>query len=322
MSKIAIIRPKTLKFNLKITDHKNLQHKIRIDRWVGCFFVLSASTCFYLSSATIRWARHYVDTAPAYFVFMRFLLGFIIVCTSLIVKRRSLNANNYVLLIGRAVANTIAVYCFYKAVRITTVAEANILNMTYPVFVAIFAWFFLKKQRNKLDNLCVLIAFAGIYLILGKGQLAIGLRHLWGLASGIGGALAILFLNASRRYHDTETILFYLFGLGTISSYSFFHQAIHWPNAQEVYYLMLCSGLAIAGQYCITFGHRFVTAVEGSIIASSRIPIAACLGPFIAADPFLTIYGWIGTGLIFAVNIFLALQKPKSTPHKATGSAS
>jgi hypothetical protein len=63
------------------------------------------------------------------------------------------------------------------------------------------------------------------------------------------------------------------------------------------------------GQYCITFGYRYVTAVEGGIISSSRILLAATLGPFIASDPFLDLKGWLGAGLIFMVNAALAWRK-------------
>jgi hypothetical protein len=71
------------------------------------------------------------------------------------------------------------------------------------------------------------------------------------------------------------------------------------------------------GQYCITFGYRYVTAVEGGIISSSRILLAATMGPFIAADPFLDYKGWLGAGLIFLVNVALAWRKSKSGRHTA-----
>ena len=283
----------------------------RIKQLVGCLLVFAAAICFYLSTATIRWARSQVDLAPAFFVFVRFLLGFAVVCVSMGLQGRKPVPKRYGLLFGRAVANTVAVYCFYTAVQKTSLAEANILNMTYPVFVVIFSWIFLKQQRDKVMAIGALVAFAGIYLVLAKGALAFSAYHAWGLCSGIFASFAVLFLNVSRRYHDTPTILFYLFGLGVIFTYTLFYKSIHWPTSLECFYLVLCSILAIAGQYCITYGYRFVTAVEGSIISSSRILVAAALGPIIAGDPALTGHGWIGAGLVFGVNVILALRKAK-----------
>lgn len=286
----------------------------KLKQSAGCILVFVAAACYYLSTVVIRKADNHVDLAPAFFVFVRFFLGFTIVCASMLIKGHRLKPKRYDLLIGRAVANGVAVYCFYTAVAKTTLAQANILNMTYPIFVALLSWILLKKQRDLTTTIGAVTAFAGIYLILGQGPLHFGWLHLWGLASGISASFAMIFLNLSRRYHDTETILFYLFGIGSILTYAAFSHAIHWPGPLELYYLALSSGFAIMGQYCITFGYRYVTAVEGGIISSSRILLAATMGPFIAADPFLDLKGWMGAGLIFMVNAALAWRKSKSAP--------
>lgn len=279
---------------------------------IGCLLVFSAAALFYFSTATIRWASGHVDLQPAFFVFVRFVSGFVLVNIILLIKRQPLRARRYDLLAGRAVANTIAVYCFYTAVGKTTLADANILNMTYPVFVAVFSWLVLKHQRDAIMTAGALAAFVGIWLVLARGPMALSRMHLWGLASGISAAWAMIFLNVSRRYHDTQTVLFYLFGLGAIMTYAAFPSAIFWPDRDEAYYLALCSGFAIIGQYCITFGYRYVTAVEGGIISSSRILLAAILGPFIAADPVLQLKGWIGAATIMGVNIVLAVRKARN----------
>lgn len=281
----------------------------KIKQMAGCILVFAAAACYYLSTVVIRRAYGHVPITPAFFVFVRFFLGFVIVCGSILLKGHRLRPKRYSLLIGRAVANGAAVYCFYSAVAKTTLAEANILNMTYPIFVALLSWVFLKKQRDLTTTLGALAAFAGIYLILAPGPLQFGWVHLWGLASGLSASIAMIFLNLSRQYHDTETVLFYLFGIGTLLTYAAFSDAIYWPRPIELYFLALSSGFAILGQYCITFGYRYVTAVEGGIISSSRILLAATMGPFIAADPFLDLRGWLGAGLIFLVNAALAWRK-------------
>ena len=199
--------------------------------------------------------------------------------------------------------------CFYMAVKFTSVAEANILNMTYPLFVAVFSWFFLRGQRDLLSLLIVAVAFSGVWLILSPGDMSSGLGSLWGLGSGITAAVAIIYLNISRRYHDSQTILFFMFGLGSALVLIFFHDAIFVPNGEELFFLLSCSVAGVLGQYLITFGFLYVTAVEGSIISSSRILLAALLGPVLVADPSLTVSGWCGALLIFSANAVLALRK-------------
>lgn len=100
-----------------------------------------------------------------------------------------------------------------------------------------------------------------------------------------------------------------MFGLGSILILIFFHDAIFIPNAKELFFLLSCSVAGVLGQYLITFGFLYVTAVEGSIISSSRILLAALLGPLLVADPPLTVAGWCGALLIFSANAVLALRK-------------
>jgi drug/metabolite transporter (DMT)-like permease len=253
-------------------------------------------------------SHHPMGRSPCGSVFSRFLLGFIVVSTTMIIQRQRLQPKKYHYLIGRTVANTIAVFCFYKAVEVGSVAEANILNMTYPLFVALFSWFFLRNQRDMFSLIIVGVAFAGIWMVLSPGDIKLRWENLWGLSSGVTAAAAIIYLNISRRYHDSQTILFFMFGLGMLIMLIFFHDKIFMPDITELFFLLSCSVAGVLGQYLLTYGFFYVTAVNGSIISSSRILLAALFGPLLVADPHLTIVGWCGALLIFAANAALALR--------------
>jgi drug/metabolite transporter (DMT)-like permease len=276
---------------------------------LGCLAVFASAFCFYFSTVVIRWSRAEVAIDSAYYAFFRFLVGFIVVCLLMLIKRQRPAPKNYHLLIGRTLGNCIAVYCFYQAVRYTSVAEANILNMTYPIFVAILSWLLLRSQRDPVAMAMVAVAVAGIWLILQPGRMGLGLESLWGLGSGVSAAAAIVYLNLSRQYHDANTVLFYMFGLGAVLMFAVFHSRFFWPSSTEFYYLALCGGAGILGQFLITLGFRYVTAVEGGVISSTRILLAALLGPWLAADPSLGAAGWVGALLIFGANVVLAVRK-------------
>ncbi len=278
---------------------------------VGWAAVFASAFFFYLATVTIRWAQSSVTIEPAFFVFGRFALGFVVVAISMAVQRRSLKANQYRFLVGRTLSNTLAVYCFYQAVETTTVANANILNMTYPIFVALIAWFFLREQRDGVALFMVPMAFAGIWLIVAPSGGQWDLNNGWGLASGLAASLAMVYLNLCRKHDAAETTLFYMFGWGALIIWLLFHDQIHLPNKDEVFYLSICSFFGVGGQYLLTYGFRFVTAVEGSIITSTRILLAAILGPVMVADPSLGSTGWIGAILIFVANVVLAVRKAR-----------
>ncbi len=265
-----------------------------------------------MATVVIRWAQSEVAIDPAFFVFARFALGFVVVALSMGIQRRSLRPNRFGNIIGRTLSNTVAVFCFYQAVGVTTVANANILNMTYPIFVAIFTWLFLREQRDRLTLAMVPAAFAGIWLIISPAGIGWDWHNCWGLASGVAACFAMIYLNLCRKYDDAETTLFYMFGLGLVLIWAGFHDRIFRPDATELFYLTASAFFGVGGQYLLTYGFRFVTAVEGSIISSSRILLAALLGPVILADPALTPSGWIGAVLIFAANVVITASKARA----------
>lgn len=281
----------------------------RAKQLIGCLAVFGSAFCFYLATAVIRWSKSHIAIEPSFFVFVRFLLGFLTICAILLLKNKRPRARRHHFLWGRTIANCTAVYCFYKAVDVTSLASANILNMTYPLFIALFAWIFLKEQRDPVAIGVVMAAFMGVAMILKPWSIGLHLSDLWGLASGVSASFAIIYLNVSRQYHDSETILFYMFGAGTLIIYLLFRNQITLSSGLEAYYLMLCSLFGIGGQYLLTYGFRYITAVEGGIISSTRILLAALLGPVIASDPALSISGWIGAILIFSANVYLPLRK-------------
>ncbi len=228
----------------------------------------------------------------------------------MLVNRQHLKPRRYHYLLGRTIANSIAVFCFYKAVDVTSVAEANILNMTYPLFVALVSWVWIKEQRDTVALGIVGVAFVGVWLILNPGSLTmVNVHNLWGLASGGTAAFAIVYLNISRRYHDSQTILFFMFGLGALLMLLVFHKQLFWPDPLELFFLVACSIAGVIGQYCLTFGFLYVTALEGAIISSTRILLAALLGPLLVAEPALHLFGWIGASLLFGANVGLAWRR-------------
>ena len=277
-------------------------------RLLGGLAVFVSAFCFYLSTVVIRWSQAEVAIAPSYFTFFRFLLGFLIVCAIMAYRRQLPQPRSYHLLVGRTLANCVAVYCFYMAVKQTSVAEANILNMTYPVFVALLSWILLRQQRDPVAVAMVAVAFTGIWLVLAPGKFDFKPNNLWGLASGLSASVGLIYLNVSRRYHDTNTVLFFMFGLGALAIFVGFHQQFFWPNSRELHYLLLCSVSGVAGQFLITIGFRYVTAVDGSIISSMRIFLAAMLGPFVVGEAPLSAAGWVGAVLLFGANAVLATR--------------
>lgn len=276
----------------------------------GNIAIFMSMWCFYLEAAVVRWATAAdIALSTPFLVFVRFLVGFLVVGLVFLIKRKPFQPRHYHFLLGRALTNIFAVFCFYKAVELTTLAQGSILNMTFPAFIGIFSWFVFKEQREFLALIMTFVAFCGIFLVLNPGNFQVEWNSLWGVVSGIIAAVSLILLNVARQHNDTDTVLFVVFGVGTLLLYLAFRKALHIPNRVELSYLLLGVTMAIAGQYLLTMGFRYVTPVKGGILSSIRILIAAFLGPYITSDSPLTFLGWIGALLILGTNIYFIAHK-------------
>lgn len=272
--------------------------------------IFGSTFCFYISTVIVRWVKtEGLALESEFLVFGRFLLGFLIMAVIFLLKRELPRPRQYHFLLGRALGNTLAVFCLYKAIALTTVAQSNILNMTYPVFIAIFSWFLWRTGRSLLEFAMTFVAFTGIVLVLAPGEMSFDWNSLWGLASGITAAFAIICLKFAREQNDTETVLLVMFGVGAIFLFLGFYQKFHLPDGREFLYLFSVAGFGVAGQYLLTLGYRYVTAAEGGIISSFIIFLAAILGPFVTSDPALTLWGWAGALVIFGTDTYFIVRK-------------
>jgi drug/metabolite transporter (DMT)-like permease len=277
---------------------------------LGKAAVFGSTFCFYTSTVFARWAKtEGMAISSEFFVFCRFLAGFLLMVVIFLLKREHPRPRQHHYLLGRAIGNTLAVFCLYKAIELTTVAQANILNMTYPIFIALFSWFLWRTQRNVMEFVMTFVAFAGIVLMLSPGEMRFEWNSMWGLASGITSAFSILCLKFAREKNDTETVLLIMFGLGAALLLLGFYYKFHWPNGRESLYLFAVGIMGVAGQYLLTLGYRHVSAVEGGIISSFIIFLAAILGPIVTSDPNLTLWGWIGASIIFGTDLYFIVRK-------------
>ncbi|MCP4751906.1 MAG: DMT family transporter, partial [Proteobacteria bacterium] len=146
----------------------------------GGICIFASAFCLYMTTVSIRWAKSVVVLDSTYFVFARFALGFVVICCLLLIKRRPLRPRKFRFLLGRALNNTAAVFCFFKAVSLTSAAEANILNMTYPLFIALFFFVFSRQRRDYTAYFLTLVSFFGVWLIISPGGMALKIDNLWG----------------------------------------------------------------------------------------------------------------------------------------------
>ena len=130
--------------------------------YLGYITLLASALFFYLATFVMRLSLTSTTLSASEFTLARFLLGFLCVSGYLLYKQKWIKVRSYHLISGRAFFNGLGIFFFYKAVEVTTLASANILNMTYPIFITFIAWFVFKDDHDWWAIIMTFVSFVGI----------------------------------------------------------------------------------------------------------------------------------------------------------------
>jgi drug/metabolite transporter (DMT)-like permease len=170
-----------------------------------------------------------------------------------------------------AVAYAATVLLYVSAVKITTAANAILLQYTAPIYVALFGVWFLQERTTWIDWLAVAISVAGMTLFFRD---SLSSQALWGdvlaALSGVTLAWMVLFLRKQKDGAPMESVLLGNI-LAAIASLPFL-----WGSAPG---LKGWAGLALLGVFQLGLSYalyttaiRHVTAVE-AVLFSTLEPI-------------------------------------------------
>jgi len=269
--------------------------------------LLCAELFFAAATIFVKFAN---DIPPTEITFCRFLLGASFAFFMLKKTKSSFIPVKSTFLIWRGFLNTTAVILFFISVRHTTITNANMLNMTYPAFIILFAPLFGIHKLEKIQFLYLAASLLGIYLVIQPNFSHILWGDFVGLLSGIVSGAAIIALRRARETDNTILILFYVMGIGTIVNGIILIPSFVLPNKIELLYIVSSATLGVIGQFLITSGYKHIEAAKGGIVSTSRIFFAAIMGVLIFNER-LNLSLFIGALLILWAIISLALREQK-----------
>jgi drug/metabolite transporter (DMT)-like permease len=201
---------------------------------------------------------------------------------------------------------------YYFALTKTSTFIGTVLNTTAPLWVAAFAFLFLKERAKPSRLLAIAVGFVGAWLVsvglrlpdLGQGNTAGNLWYLLGVLSE--SAASVIAAHLIRRASGVTILWFQV--LGAVTTLAFvpllFGQALPfslagagWPAAGALAYLVLISGLFNFGVWYTLVEKAPLSLMVVSVLLQP--PLSALLGWQFLGErltPLLT----VGTGLILA----------------------
>ncbi len=110
--------------------------------------------------------------------------------------------------IGGAVAYAATVLLFVTATKMTTAANAIILQYTAPVFTAILGAVFLKEKTSRADWLTIVLVFCGMGLFF-LDKLSVGnmVGNALGILSGLTFSIMLIFLRHQKEADPFQSLI-------------------------------------------------------------------------------------------------------------------
>jgi drug/metabolite transporter (DMT)-like permease len=244
----------------------------------------------------------------------------VVTLATFIVRKKLLRVSKHELLVcaglgafGYAVFSTF----YFIAFKGLSASLAALLLYTFPSFVTLGSWLWLKEKTNAAQKLAVLVAALGTgCLVWGELELRSWLAFAFGLGSGITYAVYIL---ASRRWQKqihpiTSGIYVMWFAALALALY-------HRPSFQNVttqqlsYVFGLAVVCTIAPMILFLSGLQKLSGAQASVISTVE-PVAATLLGFVFFNEQLSITHFVG-GILVLVSVLLTVIERPTRPTAA-----
>ncbi len=218
---------------------------------------MAAALCFSLGGVLIKW----VDWNPMAIAGAR--SGIAAVLVYLVFPRMRITWSFHQL--AGAGAYTANMLFFVIATKMTTAANAVVLQYSAPAWVALFSAWFLREKIRRSDWLAIALVTGGIFLFfIDKVTFTSLWGNLWAVASGFSYAWVFLFFRRQKD-HDPYGSLFLGNALTGLICLPFMFQGL--PGPQGLIGLMLLGVVQIGVAYSLySIAIRHVTALDASII--------------------------------------------------------
>ncbi len=272
---------------------------------MGVFLIITSSLFFSLGGYFGKLVVNTTEMNALITSFSRYALGAIIMAIYMLISKKSFKANKLGPITKRAIFNSGAVILSTLALNYTTLTNANILHLTYPVFVVVLAPFITREKSSKSAYFYLLLIFLGSYIISDPDFSHINLGDLAALISAVFAGLAILYLTESRKTECGSLIVFYVMVIGTFINGVLVIKDLRLITLDSIGIVLLAAISGFLGQVFITQAYKYLDSAKGAILSMSRIVFSALLGYFLLSEP-LTIRILLGilitTYALFAVS--------------------
>ncbi len=277
---------------------------------VAVYYMLLSAMGFALMAACVKGVSGY-GIPVLEIVAARSVVSLLISYLDIKRKRIPVWGHHKLLLIARGAVGTLALLCVFFAVSTLPLAEATILQYTYPAFTALLALIFLKERVQQATVFCILLSLIGLVLMVQPSS-ANSLDNLpWlslaaALVGAFGSAVAYVLVRRLSQSEDSSVIIFYFPLIALPFSVILLGDDFVMPGLEALLLLLLVGVFTQVGQVGLTKAMQTEYAGKVTAYAYVQVVFSVVLG-FVFFNEIPALMTWLGGGLIIAgalVNVF------------------
>ena len=203
-------------------------------------------------------------------------------------------------------------YLFFKAIEMSSASLAAILQFTAPIFVYLYMLVKKEKRFNPAEGGLVLATFAGVLLIVTKGDFSQIAVSPLGLALGIGSAIGVAFYTLQprlilKKYGSPVVVGWGMFIGGVL--FQFIHP--FWaPGFAVTAQSMLLTGAIILFGTAVAFlayleSVKYIEASLASVMTALEPLLAAVLSVLVLGTS-VGLFEWLGIAIVLGSVLLLS----------------
>lgn len=311
-----------MKKNENIDDNKNINENINRNKnhKIGYTFAVFSALCYaiqvIIGKVVLEKGFHAFDLLLIQYTCTTIILGIFLLCRRdknlFLCSKKEFSKITLQGIIG-SVGTSLLIYLAMERIN---AGIASMLLYLCPVFVCLFFMITGIRKVSLANRIAVVLSFLGAFLALNIFQLKDAPLSIIGIALGIGSGITYAFYNIfvdiKLRDIKTETLLFYMYVIGTlvifIINFNFF---IHPPHIKEptIFILIAISGLfQVMPMALLNLAIRSIGSSKTSIIITAELPFTIILAYLILGEVMVPLQI---LGIILIVSSILMIQFKK-----------
>ena len=277
----------------------------------GCFWMAVAACCFTTMGVAAREMHLSGFTTPNIMVW-RSLIG-LILATGIILASGRLSQFHTTQKKGHLVRNCVhfvGQFAWFYALGLLPLVLVTSLNATVPLWGAILAIVYLKEKVTVQRIMVIMLAFAGVLIILRPGAVPIHHASLVSLIGAMGYAGAMILAKQLTQKDSAMTVVFWMMLLQLPMSLAFTAATgeWHWPGWGDLLPIVVVGGTGVLAHFAMATGLHKADATIAMPVTYIQFPLVAVLGYFLYTE-VPTVYTAIGTALIVAANWYNIMRR-------------